>query len=315
MVGGIGEVPGPPVALPAAEPPTSRVDHPRDRELRDPDGGGGPGRRSGRGCGLGQCRGVHGVPLGEDLVVESGPDAARPGGEEAPSPDLHVRGPVQRRADRPAQDRGPLEVPAWRDVEPGGDGIDHPGVVDADSLGDESGGPDVEFPLHPLGVGVLGGVHPSFGGGQVTGNVGDDPVHDLPVPGIAGHLPAVEEGAEQARLVVEHLLEVGDQPLGVGCVAGEAAAEVVVDAPGGHGVEGAHGHGLGRSPTLGATGPQRLAQGDVDQRRLGELGRATESAPLGVEPRRPARRRPASGGREVRRPNCRTVRVCRDGTR
>ena len=46
----------------------------------------------------------------------------------------------------------------------------------------------------------------------------------------------VEPGEE--RVVVEHLLEVRYEPVGVDGVAGEAAAEVVVDAPVGHPAQG-----------------------------------------------------------------------------
>ena len=104
----------------------------------------------------------------------------------------------------------------------------------------------------------------------------------------------MQVGPQQAGLVVEHLLEVGDQPLGVGRVAGEAAAQVVVDATGGHGVEGAGGHGQGRRRPSGRPVGARVAQGQVDQGRLGELGGAAEPAPLGVEPPGQLGRPPAS---------------------
>ena len=113
---------------------------------------------------------------------------------------------------------------------------------------------------------------------------------------MAGDLPGVEVHAGEQGLVVEHLLEVGDQPLAVDRVAGETPAEVVVDPA--------------RTPWRRATSrprparrvprrrprrrrlrrrrsspPQRRRPGEradegVQAHRLGELGRAAE-APVG----------------------------------
>ncbi len=58
-----------------------------------------------------------------------------------------------------------------------------------------------------------------------------------------------------------------------------------MDPPGRHGVERAHGHGLGGEATIGAAVAQGLAQRHVHEGGLGELRRAAEAAPLGVEPR------------------------------
>ena len=52
-------------------------------------------------------------------------------------------------------------------------------------------------------------------------------------------------GAGEQGLIAEHLLEVGDVPLTVDAVAGEAAVEVVVEAAAHHGVEG-HGDRVAR---------------------------------------------------------------------
>ena len=100
----------------------------------------------------------------------------------------------------------------------------------------------------------------------------------LAEPLLAGEQPAVEVQADQQRVVVEHLLEVRHQPHAVDGVAGEAAAEVVVDAAGGHGVErdGERAAGPARSPAAGGDG-QRLLR-----HRLRELRRAAEAAPLRI---------------------------------
>ena len=55
--------------------------------------------------------------------------------------------------------------------------------------------------------------------------------------GFAGDEVRVQVRAREQRVVVEHLLEVRDEPVVVGGVAGEAAAELVVHAAGGHRVE------------------------------------------------------------------------------
>ena len=62
---------------------------------------------------------------------------------------------------------------------------------------------------------------------------------------LAHHLPAVQVGAGEQRVVVEHLLEVGHGPGGIDRVAVEAAAELVVDAAVHHRVERRRGQ-LGR---------------------------------------------------------------------
>ena len=64
-------------------------------------------------------------------------------------------------------------------------------------------------------------------------------------------LPRVQVGPGQLRLVGEHLLEVGNEPAGVGRVAAEPADEVVVDAAGRHGVERPQAH----VPGVGRVGP------------------------------------------------------------
>ena len=195
-------------------------------------------------------------------------------------------------------------------------------VGPVDPFGDGGGhlfrGPDVEPALDTLGVGVLGRVHAALGGGQVPADVGDDAGHDVEIVLAAGDLPAVEEGAQQAGLVVEHLLEVGHQPFGVGRVAGEATPEVVVDAARGHGVQGGDGHvpgvGGGRDPLrLGASGrgpgPPRPAGGTWGHRRIrptaGRSGRPTPPVrwPTGRShrPGRPAdaNNEPAPSGRWI----------------
>ena len=93
-------------------------------------------------------------------------------------------------------------------------------------------------------------------------------------------LPGVEVDAGEQGVVVEHLLEVGHQPDGVGGVAVEAAADLVVDAAAAPSRRSVCSHRLERCAAL----PVRVvaAQEEVERHRLRELGRAAEAAELGV---------------------------------
>ena len=84
-----------------------------------------------------------------------------------------------------------------------------------------------------------------------TATVGDhlaqDPVAGLACDGCKALFAGVQEGFEvdgnDQGIVVEHLLEVRNQPLGIGAVAVEAAAELVVDSPVRHALQGVRDHG------------------------------------------------------------------------
>ncbi len=78
-------------------------------------------------------------------------------------------------------------------------------------------------------------------------------------------------GAGQQRVVVQHLLEVGDDPARVHGVAREPAADLVVHAAAGHGAQGLEAHA-----------PLAARQQELDRRGGRELGRAAEAAVLGV---------------------------------
>ena len=95
---------------------------------------------------------------------------------------------------------------------------------------------------------------------------------------MAEHPPPVQVGAGQEGVVVEHLLEMGDQPVGVNRVAGEPAAQVVVHAAGGHGVQG----GREDSDWLSLRGPSHVPEEGLEAHGLGELGGPAEPTPLVV---------------------------------
>ena len=96
----------------------------------------------------------------------------------------------------------------------------------------------------------------------------------------------------EQRVVVQHLLEVRHQPVRVGAVAGEAAAELVVDAAIGHGVQRARHHRQDRRVAGSAPGSEQELEGH----RRRELRRAAEPAVHGVEAGTDAR----GGGIELR---------------
>ncbi len=95
---------------------------------------------------------------------------------------------------------------------------------------------------------------------------------------LAGELPGVQIGAGQQCVVVEHLLEVRHQPAFVDRVAGEAAAEVVVDPTCGHRIE-RRDRGAQRGVGAGAV---VLSQQVVQRHRLRELGCCPEATPARI---------------------------------
>ena len=139
--------------------------------------------------------------------------------------------------------------------------------------------PDEEFTLNPLTVRVLGAVEAAFGRGQLAQHVVQRLLNNLPQLRLAGDLPGVEIGARQLRVVVEHLLEVRHEPVGVGAVAVEAAAELVVDPAAGHLGQGV-GDGL---PLLLIAGAPPILEQEVQVHRLRELRRIAEPTLMWVE--------------------------------
>ena len=120
-----------------------------------------------------------------------------------------------------------FEIPFRRYVVDPGEEL---GVVRAKHLLDLGQAPHIELPLLALAVGVeRRGKAPAFG----------DHLAHQPVDGlaradreqrIAGLAPRLGHQLEQQRVVVEHLLEMRHEPALVHAVAGEAAAEMIVDA-------------------------------------------------------------------------------------
>src|SRR5450756_338098 len=94
--------------------------------------------------------------------------------------------------------------------------------------------PDVEPALLALAVRVVRRGKPAFRRGQVAQHPLGRLYPDPPGQRRPGRAPPVDVDPQQQGVVVEHLLEVRHHPGGVDRVAGEAAAELVVDAAAGH---------------------------------------------------------------------------------
>ena len=96
---------------------------------------------------------------------------------------------------------------------------------------------------------------------------------------VAGDLEGLQVGDGDLRLVVEHLLEVRDEPAVVHGVAMEAAAELIVHAAAGHLAQGEQ-HHVERFLVLGA---RVVAQQEVMHGDARKLGRAAEAAEARIE--------------------------------
>ena len=139
--------------------------------------------------------------------------------------------------------------------------------------------PHVVLPLHALAVGVLGGEEAPQGVAEVAEQVVEGFLHDGPERFVPGEPVSMEIGAGELSVVVEHLLEVRDPPRRVGGVAGEAAAQVVVDAALRHGAQRVLHHVAG----AWLAGPGVEPQQELQHHGLGEFRCAAEPAVLLVE--------------------------------
>ena len=137
------------------------------------------------------------------------------------------------------------------------------------------GCPGVRQTFDAVRVGVLRGGEATFREPEVAGHVVERLLGDAPVALLPGDEPGVKVRRGEQRVVVEHLLEVGDEPGLVHGVAVEASAELVVHAAGGHPVE-SRAHHVERVVAPGA-------EQELEVRGRGELRGAPEAAVGGVE--------------------------------
>ena len=110
-------------------------------------------------------------------------------------------------------------------------------------------------------------------------HVVERPGRDLEEPRVAGERPGVQVDPRELGVVVEHLLEVRDQPVRVGRVAMEAAAQLVAQAAVGHRLERASCEE--ERPRI--SGREVVAEQEFDGHRLRELRGAAPAAVRPVE--------------------------------
>ena len=230
---------------------------------------------------VGERRDRQPVPGGERLVVAGG---LRPGGPslEELRPrcrETRFEGGVRARRRRGVrvrpdarEDRRPLPVPEVGDAVCG---EERRGVV-AQHLADLGRGPGERQPLDAIRVGVLAGRERAVGRRELADQVVEHALGDLAEARVTGLRPRVQVDPRELRVVVEHLLEVRDEPDRVGRVPVEAAAQLVVDAAVGHLLEVEAGDRLGLGVAAGHPAEQEL-----DGHRLRELRGA---APAAVDP-------------------------------
>ncbi len=212
--------------------------------------GGDPRRLSEGTSGVGERADEEAVPAREDLVVARRAYAKlargehlRLGSEESLFDVARARGELERDVGerlRVGEHGGAalLEVTVLGDAEVEARDVVREGVV-ADCGAELGEGPDEEFPFDALGVGVLRCVESACFVEHFGEEIADDLARRVRVPRLAEGAEAVDVEAKEEGVIVEHLLEMRDEPALVGRVTMEAPAEVIPDASRAHPIESA----------------------------------------------------------------------------
>ena len=179
--------------------------------------------------------------------------------------------------DDPRQDRDAFPVACLGDPVRG---LEQRRVL-AEHLGDLGRPPGERQALDAFGVGVLARGERAVGRSKLAEHVVQRSGRDRAIPRVTGQCPSVHVHARQLGVVVQHLLEVRNEPLGVRRVAMEAATELVVHPAVGHRVKRPTCH---RERPLIAGGGV-AAQQELDRHRLRELRRPAPAAICRVERR------------------------------
>src|SRR5882672_2433474 len=94
--------------------------------------------------------------------------------------------------------------------------------------------PAVELAFVPFAVRIFGGIKAALGMGHVAQDVIEDVARALRMARLPSYQPSIEIQLRELGVVVEHLFEMRHKPFSIYGVAGEAAAELIMNASGGH---------------------------------------------------------------------------------
>ena len=148
------------------------------------------------------------------------------------------------------------------------------GLVGVQRGANFGGCPDVKRAFFAFAVGILGSVKTAVGTGHVAQNIGKGFFGDAAEKRVAGCLKYIQIQARQQRIIVQHFLEVWHQPIRIHRIAGETAAQLVVDAAVRH-----RSHGVFDLIERGlVAGAMPMAQHHFQHHRLGKLGRIAITA-------------------------------------
>ncbi len=176
-------------------------------------------------------RGDHqAVPVGEDLVVEAGTNAAGACGQQLLAQGAQMGfgfDASQRLVIETVGNVVAFEVAGLRDVVGGRENL---GILLTEDLANLPKGPDVELAFLPFAVGIERGCESAAFADHLTQQPGDGFVDALGEQRFMRFAPDFGEEVEQQRVIVEHLFEVRHEPALVDGVAREAAADVIIDA-------------------------------------------------------------------------------------
>ncbi len=226
------------------------------------------------------------VPSGEDLLVARRPDPRGARGVQRLA-NLHQlfvqrrdRNPFARRNDRRIG-RNMQNVPTL-EISGFGNAVVRNGPLR--ELGSQQlvqliFRPDVETSFLPLTIGIERSKEPARRRRHLAADPCDSFVYHSPDFRATGCLTQMRPQSEQQCIVVEHLLEVGHQPLSIHGIPCEATAYLVVDAPARHCAERIGGD-LKR-PHVASAPP--VAENKVQGHGLREFRRPFEATEAGVE--------------------------------
>ena len=241
-----------------------------------------------RARGAGKSRDRECVPRGQDLVVEPGSHTQC---SRRPERSLRRRQPRGRHRERDRESRRDVRK-RHRHAQVPGAALEIRWLVepvvrfsDGELLRRDCGvhfvtRPDVELALLAIAVGVEARKECAVLRAHLARQPADDAVRDLRVARITGHSREVGVERNERPVVVEHLFEMRNRPLGVDAVPAEASTELIVDAAVGHALEGEAYLREG----LGVAGARVLAQAEFEVRGMRKFGRGAESAMDRVEP-------------------------------